>query len=71
MSCVWHIHVSLRECVLKRSAIEKGDTENVLVLVTSKRGKYMKISEDRRQTEDCVAASMISYLCAPINRDSR
>lgn len=45
MSCVWHIHVSLRECVLKRSAIEKGDTENVLVLVTSKRGKYMKISE--------------------------
>lgn len=68
---MWHLHVSLREGVLKRSAIEKEDTESVPVSVTSKSGKDMKISEDTRQTEDYVAASIISYLYAPINRDSK
>lgn len=67
---MWHLQASLSERILKRSARE-GDTGSAATSVTRKRRKDMRISVDKKQTESDVAISILSCLCALINRGSR
>lgn len=54
---MWHLQASLGGRILK-SAREEGDTGSAAASVMRKRRKDMKISEDRKQTEDYVSTSI-------------